>query len=395
MRRIILAAVPLAFIFPHARAELVHYYTFDSQTARDAVGGNDGAISGNPDFVPGPSGEDDDWAINLNEEGTGAQDDFVEFEATEFGDAFTLAAWIKPIDVDQSNQMMAIAANTHGGFRGPDGFKWVVNQWNDRDESLRLETGDTADGTNNGFPGTVFLDEEWQHVAISFDKEALRFEMFYGGLILGSGGILDFSDGLPWRIGNFMDPPNAGFIGAIDSFAVFDEALSEAEITDIFENGIDVPDGMPGDFNLDGELTGTDIDLLSDEVRAGSNNPFFDLNNDGSVNQSDRLMWVREIKRTYLGDSNLDLEFSSTDFVTVFQAGQYEDAVAQNSRWETGDWNGDKDFNSSDFVSAFQDGGYEQGPRPASHSVPEPASIWLVGFAIYGLSRIRLRDDRH
>jgi len=40
----------------------------------------------------------------------------------------------------------------------------------------------------------------------------------------------------------------------------------------------------------------------------------------------------------------------------------------------TGDWNGDGQFGTSDLVTAFQDGGYDQGPRTASQAVPEPSS---------------------
>ena len=85
-----------------------------------------------------------------------------------------------------------------------------------------------------------------------------------------------------------------------------------------------------------------------------------DVSADSLVNQSDRSVWVEDLKSTYFGDANLDGEFNSTDFVTVFIAGEYEDGVDGNSVWETGDWNGDGDFNTTDFVLAFQSGGYEQ-----------------------------------
>jgi hypothetical protein len=143
---------------------------------------------------------------------------------------------------------------------------------------------------------------------------------------------------------------------------------------------------IPGDFDGDGNLTATDIDLLSAAVRAGGGDVSYDVNGDGAVNQLDRTTWVVDLKKTYFGDSNLDDEFSSADFVTVFQAGQYEDGVAMNSGWATGDWNGDAEFDSSDFVTAFQAGGYELGPRGGVAAVPEPSSCgvcclmfgWLV-----------------
>jgi len=88
-----------------------------------------------------------------------------------------------------------------------------------------------------------------------------------------------------------------------------------------------------------------------------------DLNLDGSVTEIDRDLLVEVEFNTYYGDANLDGQFDSSDFVTMFVAGQYEDGILENSNWSTGDFNGDKEFNSSDFVLAFQGGGYERGFR--------------------------------
>jgi hypothetical protein len=145
----------------------------------------------------------------------------------------------------------------------------------------------------------------------------------------------------------------------------------------------------PCDFDGDGSLGLGDIDALRDEIRAGTNNSGFDVNGDGSVNFADLIQFVESPEKlgTYIGDSNLDGEFNSTDFVVVFTANQYEDTIAGNSTWATGDWNGDGDFNSSDFVAAFTSGGYEKGPRTAA--VPEPTSTLLIAIGALGLFHLR------
>jgi len=58
------------------------------------------------------------------------------------------------------------------------------------------------------------------------------------------------------------------------------------------------------------------------------------------------------------GDSNRDGVFNSSDLIHVFQIGEYEDGILNNSTFEDGDWNGDSDFDSSDIVHAFQAGTY-------------------------------------
>ena len=136
---------------------------------------------------------------------------------------------------------------------------------------------------------------------------------------------------------------------------------------------------IPGDFNENGVLDAIDINLLSGQVRQGTNDIAYDLNQDELVNDADRKIWVNDLKFTYFGDSNLDGEFNSSDFVFVFTKVEYEDGIADNSTWESGDWNGDGEFDSADFVTAFQANGFEQGPRAAATAMaPEPASSALL-----------------
>jgi hypothetical protein len=146
-----------------------------------------------------------------------------------------------------------------------------------------------------------------------------------------------------------------------------------------------------GDFDGDGDLDANDIDMLSNAVRSANNDLLFDVNRDAAVNPLDRRTWVTKLRKTWFGDSTLDGEFSSSDLISVFQAGKYEDDVIGNSSWATGDWNGDGDFESGDLVMAFQDGGYEQGPRPAGAAVPEPMGFMLI---ILGLLFCRRCRDR-
>lgn len=144
---------------------------------------------------------------------------------------------------------------------------------------------------------------------------------------------------------------------------------------------------VPGDYDGDQTLTSNDIDLLSLEIEKDEPRYWFDVTDDGNINQTDRTKWIRDLQNTWFGDSNLDGEFNSGDLTLVFQAGQYEDDMAQNSTWSTGDWNGDREFDSGDLVMAFQDGGYEQGPLPAEVAVPEPTSLPLFVGIIMVLAR--------
>lgn len=139
---------------------------------------------------------------------------------------------------------------------------------------------------------------------------------------------------------------------------------------------------LAGDFNLNGVLDVRDLDELSVTVRGGTNDPTFDLDANGIVDQADRSVWVHDLKNVYFGDSDLSGEFDSSDFVLMFRSNEYEDDLVGNSTWATGDFNGDAEFDTADFVFAFRDNGYEKGPRPAV-AVPEPSnSLAFVAMAL-------------
>lgn len=133
-----------------------------------------------------------------------------------------------------------------------------------------------------------------------------------------------------------------------------------------------------GDIDGDGDCDVADIDALAVAIRGGQIDSRYDLDADGVVDSRDHLHLVTAIKQTWLGDSNLDGLFDTLDFITVFQAGEYEDGIPLNSNWSDGDWNGDGEFDTGDFIAAFNDGGYEAGIRRENVIVPEPFGIQLL-----------------
>ena len=139
-----------------------------------------------------------------------------------------------------------------------------------------------------------------------------------------------------------------------------------------------------GDFDANGELDLSDLLQMTDAISAGNGTSDLDLNGDESFDKQDLSIWIQDLKRTWFGDSNLDGEFNSRDFVQIFTAGKFEQDIQAN--WSEGDWNADQRFDSSDLVEAFTDGGFEIGPRSPNQIVPEPlgsCSVILAVFAIH------------
>ena len=158
-------------------------------------------------------------------------------------------------------------------------------------------------------------------------------------------------------------------------------------------------DSVTGDFNQNGQLDLPDIDRLIQEINSDKPSLAYDLNDDETVNTADLTIWVKDLKKTWIGDGNLDSEFNSMDFVKVFQADEYNDGIPNNSTWAEGDWDGDGDFTSKDLLAAFVDGGFDQGRRDSIMKrvepvVPEPSSLAMIAFAVsanIGLWRSRMR----
>ncbi len=139
-----------------------------------------------------------------------------------------------------------------------------------------------------------------------------------------------------------------------------------------------------GDFNGNGVRDVDDIDQLTRQAATKNHDSGFDINGDSLVDVLDIQAWVGDLENTWVGDSNLDGEFNSTDFISAFQAGKFE--TAEMSVWSEGDWTGDGVFESGDLVAAFQDGGFELGPRSAGQSVPEPMSLLMLAVSVIMLA---------
>ncbi len=170
-------------------------------------------------------------------------------------------------------------------------------------------------------------------------------------------------------------------------------SVSSQRIDDVFISWTDTA-GLEGDYNEDGEWNEPDLDLQASEGIAGGDLKY-DLNGDGIVDfDGDRVEWLHELKKVYVGDADLNGYFDSSDFVTVFTAGKYE--TQELAAWAEGDWDGNGQFDSSDFVVAFVDGGYEGGLYPGNpgqvNAVPEPSGLVLILLGLAGLvARTRRR----
>lgn len=254
------------------------------------------------------------------------------------------------------------------GLVDNDMFEFIELK-NRGDHSIDLSDYEFDDGIQHELRGTIAPGET---VVLPRYAKAFRLRYGEGSRIIGeypisalsNGGEkirlrgphddvifeFEYDDEAPW--------PDADGNGR--SLHRIDDALSTTSPTN-WRAAVPTP-GAPGtvadDLNRDGVVNAADIDHLCAAVTEGDER--FDLNADGAVDAEDYRVYVEEGLMTFPGDANLDRIFNSTDLVTVFRNGQYEDQVAKNSGWADGDWNCDGDFTSTDLVDALKSGAYSE-----------------------------------
>ena len=326
----------------------------------------------------------------------------------------TYEMWVRRGENTEGNQVVFETGGGQNGTSilvGEDTIRLLNSRTNERGFDIEVPLGDID--TSDFLQIVASLDQSEQEITLTVNGSAGGTVSASAEGVVGRGGnrasLFTWGSGLQ-NLGNPDDAPggtfNLGgrteledmtpdglsqFAGEIAILNVYSRAFDAGEIQAAFES-ITTP-GLPGDFNADGQLGVDDIDALSAIVQAGSNDLNFDLNGDSAVNGNDHEIWIVNLKNTWYGDSNLDGEFNSGDFVQVFIAGEFEDGVPLNSTWATGDWDGDGDFTTSDFVTAFVDGGFEIGPRNATKAVPEPAGNLVALFLLFSIA-VRMRRFR-
>ena len=403
MRRCLLFMLCVLISAPNALAEVVPLFTedLDAFDARQDIG--DGELHG-VDIIPAAESPFNDGdAFRIFDFNTGDKPELQgEFLDPFIDEPFRIDFQSFNQSVDESSSAIRFRLANSGKNVGSEGRVAFSLSWQaDGRFTAKYEREDGTVGTKGIFLPSETVSEitmianpslEQTYTYTLFDEtrtlSATSYDVFIDELLYSS----DFEMGMPFHLTRSADEfdPTLG----IQRFGLIGSSNANVDPDYLFDNiilrtGEDISPGIAaptGDFDSDGDFDAADIDALTTAIRDGVTSARFDLNNDGIVNTADRTGWVVDVKQTWFGDANLDGEFNSGDFVQVFSAGEYEDAVDGNSTWATGDWNGDGDFNSGDFVVAFGDGGFEIGPRNAVSSVPEPSGLGLVLAAMMTVS---------
>jgi hypothetical protein len=205
-------------------------------TVIDSTGkGNDGTLKNEPKWVEGKFGK----AIAFD----GTKQQSMSTIASTMMDPYpyTFMAWVK---LDEYNPDGNTGAVVMGNYSG-DSKSSIFYVSNSGMLSVRPHPGTDLKGT------TKIPLGEWTHVAATLEGSTLK--VYVNGEEDGSGNSAGYASGLskPFVIGKASWYDGSFFTGVIDEAALFNIALTESEIRNIMNSGLE----GKADVSLAGKLT--------------------------------------------------------------------------------------------------------------------------------------------
>ena len=210
---------------------LASYWNFENvagKTVRDEVGGNDGTImEGDLKTARGKFGN------GLEFDGKGYV--HIDAEVMEFGDGYSITAWIKT------------AQNNTPIFSKGNGAAWEQHE-----KELYIANAATSEGPNTGpvemvgwgcdwIRGSEKVDDDkWHHIAITWDDGAGEGHAYVDG-VEGTHEVT--YNGCPDNAGNTIrlgfseSGHSAGnFVGLMDEVRLYERGLTEKEVNEIMDD---------------------------------------------------------------------------------------------------------------------------------------------------------------
>ncbi|MEX0672674.1 MAG: LamG domain-containing protein, partial [Candidatus Paceibacterota bacterium] len=198
--------------------------------------------------------------------------------------SLTATAWIKVKAEAPYTRMAIVGKKTNSN--NIEGWKLRIQQSGDN-ESMHLQHS-LSDGSTN--VATTWFDsidrDVWTHVIVVIDRDQDEVRIYKNGIEGESSDISDYSgdpitNGQPLRIGN--QGTSAPFEGLIDDVRVYDRALSDDEITGLYnatkpftENAPrndQFTNGLVGYWSFDGpDVSGSTVDDVSGSSNDGTIN---------------------------------------------------------------------------------------------------------------------------
>lgn len=201
--------------------------------ATDSSGvGNDGVLIGDASFVDGKFGK----ALSLD--GDGDALDVANFTGINSSSQFTVSVWANLVTLGQSSAddgaLFSNVGNSALLWANYDATTAPIPM------SMSYNVGDISDNSNRvDGPADLLVDNVWHHVVGVMDG-AIR-KIYVDGLMVAevtnSAQQSITIDGEQVQVGGWDNHSNQWFNGMVDDVRVYDVALTDEEVSTIFNNG--------------------------------------------------------------------------------------------------------------------------------------------------------------
>ena len=234
-----LSLLATTLIFP-AQAALVAHWPLDTNPLDTSGGGHNGAVVGNT-VAFGAAGAKPGtgsaatftgnghitvpWAAELN---PGAK-------APDGSGSFTIALWARPSVVGGSHRSPFTSREDSDSVNGP-----II--YIEPDRSWAYWAGNNGpSGAWNPIKTTAATANVWTHVVISYDAPTTTRKMYLDGVeVINQVQGVSANSVRNFHIGGGADDGNSfTWAGQIDDVGMWDNALTEAEIQNVMNNGVD------------------------------------------------------------------------------------------------------------------------------------------------------------
>ena len=391
-----------ATCFAELRDGLIAHFPFDDGVGLD-LRENSGTGLTTDGFLVGFDNDDSQWVDGqiggaLEFDGL---DDYVivpEYELAQTGFSVALWGYVNGGDPNDAPTWASLVKNWGGAEVGQFHF------------GLGPAGGDTlnifiTDSDNQVFnAGTDTNDvafDEWQHFAFVADPIEEAVSLYKNGMVVDeqpyNGAFTDSPNSTALGIGvktndvgDMADPGAPGYWnGKLDDLGIWNRALTEDEVLTLWAGGT-VGVGINGqgtgcDLNVDGACDIGDIDALL-YVELGGNSPLFDLDGSGTVDLTDRDLWLsHEDVGSFPGDFDLGGTVNAADLNTLGGNWQATDLAS----YAHGDSNGDGVADATDLNAIGSN--WQAGVARAAVPLPEPDGrlVMLLSLIIAILRRRR------
>jgi hypothetical protein len=210
--------------FVRADSNLVAHYEFSAEGdySNSIAGGTAGLPQGDAQIIW--DDERDSYVLSLDGDG-----DYVSYEDEWMGivgTAITVTAWIKTDSLDSYDGVVGL------------GYAWRL--CGDSDCKIRFQCSDTVPAQSMAVGSTDVNDGQWHHVAGTYD--GAKYTLYVDGMLdasmdatgnINKGGSYFSTIGAHYKKSDERDPRRF-FEGLIDDVRIYDKALSEGEIFQIY-----------------------------------------------------------------------------------------------------------------------------------------------------------------